>query len=1174
MKKSIKKLSFLLISVILALLISVNIIPKTNFTASATAASAENTVDLGNNGQITKDGLENLFKRISGQNTYSSVKQAVSQSILTFNGSEVLSPFSMYALNSASFRKLNNDNNTSVKLGGLTWNLVFVTETINGDLVATLHLADDIGISSQWNKWFSTVDNKRISSQIYGESFIRSTLTGSSYIEKANSSNFVTGKINDTWKNFIDDYLNFITCPREIEYQASKGTYGFTNETYGPNIGGANFSSYIYYGDWANDKLWLPGACEIGHIAARGNVWGLDAQQFGGAAFWTRSGGINLGIMHTGYRTGYSETTQSHSVRPAFHLNLRTAAQFTGTGSNVTVQTPAWAEVSSQPKGASINGDIITAKATGNKMSFKLNMDSQYINVTPGNLQVSGDTIVAKEVGFYGITFGLTGLYDSWTDGTDTNKTLYINIEPAPEPEEPRRADHIVAEWKPDGFGCTTENVIGDLKEHLTVRVIDQYGDGYGGNNGEVTDFELVGSLRVGENSIAVVYKSASTSFMTTVRITVTQANVAPYVSGISVVPQLEEGQDKLTIEATADVNSLKTKLTVTEIMNTGASGSEVTEYKIVGALIPETATLAITYEKDGVTYISTLEVEVTGEVPPDITGNLATITATLNLGDKVITTANKTNDLKQYLTVTGKTYGGGIWDGDIRNYELVGNLVLGESLISVVYQREGVTYITSFSVDVQAEPAITDLEVIVDTSAPFYDNGTLDEIKDKLSVTVKYTDNTSRQLGKEDYELVGAVVVGNPSLAVVYNGQVKAFGITVIKTETPTLTGITASYAQGETVVYTTDSLEVLKPNVTLTAVYSNGTSGIIDRNDYMLIGSLTAGKANIGAVYMGRIATFTVTVTQAAASGTELKELEAVFTQPATPIYANVNIETLKDYLIVKATIGDNAAITLNRDAYQIIGNLTVGVSQMGVVYKGRTAVFGVTVTATPVSPKEVVWQNTGFEYDNKEHAPTAYYVNDNNERVMLTVKGGASEAGTHTATVDESEAGVPLTGSKSVQYTITRRVINIIWSSEASWDYNGEAHAPVASVSTDFDDGRIEIVYILTAKEGSVLTDGKAIEAGEYVAKVTLNNADNYEIRGEREITFKITAVAPVTPENPSTGINWTIILLIGVIAAVLIAMIAVIVALAKGRKQVINVPRSDAGGFYDDYDGDDE
>lgn len=75
-------------------------------------------------------------------------------------------------------------------------------------------------------------------------------------------------------------------------------------------------------------------------------------------------------------------------------------------------------------------------------------------------------------------------------------------------------------------------------------------------------------------------------------------------------------------------------------------------------------------------------------------------------------------------------------------------------------------------------------------------------------------------------------------------------------------LTSITAVYVQSGT-VYTTDSLDSLKSDLTVTAVYDGGSTQTVPGSDYTLSGSLTAGTSTITVSYGGKTATFNVAVT-----------------------------------------------------------------------------------------------------------------------------------------------------------------------------------------------------------------------------------------------------------------------------------------------------------------------
>lgn len=73
-------------------------------------------------------------------------------------------------------------------------------------------------------------------------------------------------------------------------------------------------------------------------------------------------------------------------------------------------------------------------------------------------------------------------------------------------------------------------------------------------------------------------------------------------------------------------------------------------------------------------------------------------------------------------------------------------------------------------------------------------------------------------------------------------------------------LVSISAVFNQGQTVIYDTDSLDVLKPMLTVTANYDNGTRRTV--TDYTLSGTLEVETSTITVSYGGKTTTFDVTV------------------------------------------------------------------------------------------------------------------------------------------------------------------------------------------------------------------------------------------------------------------------------------------------------------------------
>ena len=73
-------------------------------------------------------------------------------------------------------------------------------------------------------------------------------------------------------------------------------------------------------------------------------------------------------------------------------------------------------------------------------------------------------------------------------------------------------------------------------------------------------------------------------------------------------------------------------------------------------------------------------------------------------------------------------------------------------------------------------------------------------------------------------------------------------------------IVSISATYTQSGT-VYTTDTLDSLRSDLVVTALYDDSSSDTV--TSYTLSGTLTAGTSTITVTYAGKTATFTVTVT-----------------------------------------------------------------------------------------------------------------------------------------------------------------------------------------------------------------------------------------------------------------------------------------------------------------------
>lgn len=174
------------------------------------------------------------------------------------------------------------------------------------------------------------------------------------------------------------------------------------------------------------------------------------------------------------------------------------------------------------------------------------------------------------------------------------------------------------------------------------------------------------------------------------------------------------------------------------------------------------------------------------------------------------------------------------------------------------------------------------------------------------------------------------------------------------------TLIGITAVFSQGSAVIYNTASLESLKPMLTVTGNYDDGSSEVIPSAAYTLSGTLTPGTSTIVASYNGKTASFNVTVTEAPT----LLSITAVYTQSGT-VYDTDTLDSLKYDLVVTANYADGTTSVVPATDYTLSGTLEEGVSTITVIYLGKTTTFDVLVstinTTAVIQTENVVWSAT---------------------------------------------------------------------------------------------------------------------------------------------------------------------------------------------------------------------
>lgn len=136
----------------------------------------------------------------------------------------------------------------------------------------------------------------------------------------------------------------------------------------------------------------------------------------------------------------------------------------------------------------------------------------------------------------------------------------------------------------------------------------------------------------------------------------------------------------------------------------------------------------------------------------------------------------------------------------------------------------------------------------------------TLDSLKPYLTVIAFYDDNTSREV--TNYTLSGSLSnAGSNTISVYFVDHLTSVTASFV-VSTISVSSISAVFTQGQAVIYSTDSLDVLKQYLVVTAAYSDSSTGVVSAEDYTLSGTLTEGTSTITVIYGGESDTFSVTV------------------------------------------------------------------------------------------------------------------------------------------------------------------------------------------------------------------------------------------------------------------------------------------------------------------------
>ena len=220
--------------------------------------------------------------------------------------------------------------------------------------------------------------------------------------------------------------------------------------------------------------------------------------------------------------------------------------------------------------------------------------------------------------------------------------------------------------------------------------------------------------------------------------------------------------------------------------------------------------------------------------------------------------------------------------------------------------------------------------------------------------------------------------------------------------------------------------------------------------------------------------------------------------------------------DYNLPAGAIAANYNITVNAAN----GN-TLTVDKAQITFTGNAVTEQKIVDETLTLTQE---QLLASKYYTITPTPDSTYSVDGKLSVTSVTKGGQpitagadgytfTEAGeyivTYAITAGENDNYAPVSDSFTATLTVSEEAISLTptWG-EYTFTYNGEAQYPVPTFNQTPDEGAI--VYTVTARGDSALTDNSAVNAGEYTVTISVAEGleQKYEFAEDATLTFDFT------------------------------------------------------------------
>ncbi|MDE6550480.1 MAG: hypothetical protein K2M44_03170 [Clostridia bacterium] len=353
-------------------------------------------------------------------------------------------------LTAAQIYAKNGNKDIVLTMDGQKWTVTHLTKDRSGNTIATLWLAT-ASDTHQWSTWYGTKATVAYPSSMYSSSYIRANAlnSGGSGYAASNGTTTLTKIAKRTTHKYArltmpktdvkGSLTDFIVTPAQVAYQETEnqniggtiGGLGYTlpNDAYGTPSGtvkwytNMNYSAKNGYSEWKDDYIWLPSITETGYNTSITGIWGLSNNQRSSTTYsWLRSSNEkydnnSYSVGSAGNSSNYRPVTDSYAVRPALHLNLDLAAQYSG---GVALAEPV--DVTVEYKGTSLTLDDVAAEQ-------KIWFNSDKISITyDSNIVDAGTYKVKAEIKEDFAADGLTFVGTPDADEGESDTIRYFNF--------------------------------------------------------------------------------------------------------------------------------------------------------------------------------------------------------------------------------------------------------------------------------------------------------------------------------------------------------------------------------------------------------------------------------------------------------------------------------------------------------------------------------------------------------------------------------------------------------------------------------------------------------------------------------------------------------------------------------------------------------------------------